>query len=139
KTQAWGKVLRIDPMGKNSKNGRYGIPESNPFVNEPRAVGEIYCMGFRNPNRLYWLSDGRMLVSNIGQRQLESLYEVFPGSDSGWPDREGTFQIEARGDINLVYALPRDDHGYNYPIAQYDHDEGNAIMGGFEYLGDEIE
>ncbi len=139
KTQAWGKVLRIDPMGRNSKNGQYGIPGSNPFVKEPDAVGEIYCMGFRNPNRLYWLSDGRMLVSNIGQRQLESLYQVFPGSDSGWPDREGTFQVEARGDINFVYALPQDDHGYNYPIAQYDHDEGNAIMGGFEYLGEEIE
>ncbi|GAB4019464.1 hypothetical protein GCM10028808_57310 [Spirosoma migulaei] len=25
----WGKVLRIDPAGRNSKNGQYGIPTSN--------------------------------------------------------------------------------------------------------------
>jgi mono/diheme cytochrome c family protein len=133
KEMAWGKVYRIDPKGRNSKNGRYGIPASNPFVGDPKAIQETYAMGFRNANRIHWLKDGRMLVSNIGQRQIESLYLINkPGADSGWPDREGTFRLEADKDINFVFPLPENDADYNYPIAQYDHDEGNAIIGGFE-------
>ena len=31
---AFGKILRIDPLGENSANGKYGIPASNPFVND---------------------------------------------------------------------------------------------------------
>ena len=31
-SSAFGKILRIDPLGKNSANGQYGIPASNPFV-----------------------------------------------------------------------------------------------------------
>ena len=31
---AFGKILRIDPLGRNSKNRKYGVPASNPFVPE---------------------------------------------------------------------------------------------------------
>ncbi|MFV2089071.1 MAG: hypothetical protein ACC642_00295, partial [Pseudomonadales bacterium] len=35
-----------------------------------------------------------------------------------------------------VFARPaEDDEAFEYPIAQYDHDEGNAIGGGFVYRG----
>ena len=39
----FGKILRIDPLGKNSANGKYGIPKDNPFVNDndPNTLGEI--------------------------------------------------------------------------------------------------
>ena len=39
--------------------------------------------------------------------------------------------------MHNIYPLPVDDAQYNftYPVAQYDHDEGNAIAGGFEYRG----
>jgi len=39
-----------------------------------------------------------------------------------------------------LYALPPDDeaNNYDYPIAEYDHDEGNAIIGGYEYWGNSI-
>jgi hypothetical protein len=42
--------------------------------------------------------------------------------------------------MNNVYTLPADDAKNNitYPIAEYDHDEGNAISGGFEYWGTSI-
>jgi hypothetical protein len=62
---------------------------------------------------------------------------VLPGHDYGWPIREGTFVIKADENMSNVYAQPADDSVYNitYPIAQYDHDEGNAISGGFEYWG----
>lgn len=139
KNHVWGKVLRIDPLGKNSKNGQYGIPQSNPYVGKD-GLDEIYAEGFRNPNRIAWTKDGRILVSNIGQRQLESLYLLKPGQNYGWPDREGTFLIDSPATINTIYPLPNDDaqQGYSYPVAQFDHDEGNAIMGGFEYTGTQL-
>ena len=33
-----GKILRIDPLGRNAANGKYGIPADNPFVNRAGAV-----------------------------------------------------------------------------------------------------
>ena len=34
---AFGKILRIDPLGTNSANKQYGIPAGNPFVGQDRA------------------------------------------------------------------------------------------------------
>ncbi|GAB4012657.1 hypothetical protein GCM10028808_29420 [Spirosoma migulaei] len=139
KNHIWGKVLRIDPTGRTSKNGKYGIPNSNPYVNKD-GLDEVYAEGFRNPNRISWTKDGRILVSNIGQRQVESIYLLKPGKNYGWPDREGTFLIESPARTNSVYPLPKNDatYGYTYPVVQFDHDEGNAIMGGFDYTGSQI-
>ncbi|MFN8344589.1 MAG: PQQ-dependent sugar dehydrogenase [Spirosomataceae bacterium] len=135
KTHVWSSVLRIDPQGTNSRNGRYGIPPDNPFVKETGAVGEVYCRGFRNPNRIVWAPDGKMLITDIGQSQIEEINLGKAGADYGWPEREGTFVINPRGKMSVVYNLPSTDasFGYTYPAAQYDHDEGNAISGGFVY------
>jgi glucose/arabinose dehydrogenase len=48
---ALGKILRLDPLGTNSANGKYGIPASNPFANDGKddTLGEIYAYGVRNP------------------------------------------------------------------------------------------
>jgi glucose/arabinose dehydrogenase/mono/diheme cytochrome c family protein len=139
KNHIWGKVIRIDPTGRTSKNGQYGIPKSNPYIDKD-GLDEVYAEGFRNPNRISWTKDGRMLVSNIGQRQIESLYLLKPAQNYGWPDREGTFLIESPANTNSVYPLPKNDvtYGYSYPVVQFDHDEGNAIMGGFEYTGSQV-
>ena len=135
----WAKVLRIDPRGNNSQNGKYGIPKTNPFVNKD-GLDEAYAIGFRNPNRISWMKDGRIIVSNIGQRQIESLYLLKPGKHYGWPVREGTMAIPSLKNVNSLAPLPKDDakFGFTYPIAQFDHDEGSAIMGGFEYTGSQI-
>lgn len=42
KEKVWGTVLRIDPSGNNSANGKYGIPAQNLFVKNKNALGEIY-------------------------------------------------------------------------------------------------
>lgn len=138
--QAWGSIFRIDPSGTNSNNGNYGIPPDNPFVDQEERLPEIFAHGFRNAHRITWTADGKMLATNIGQGQIESLYIVQPGDDYGWPVREGTFVIEAGAAINQVFPLPENDAelGYTYPVAMYDHDEGNAISGGYEYQGSEI-
>ena len=138
----WGTVIRIDPKGKNSKNGKYGIPSSNPFVksDNPNTLKEIYSYGFRNPHRITWSKKGDMFVSNIGHHNIESLYIAHAGSNCGWPIREGTFVIDPSQNMFNIYPLPPDDAslGVTYPVAEYDHDEGNAITGGFEYWGKKI-
>jgi mono/diheme cytochrome c family protein len=138
----WGTIVRIDPTGTNSKNGNYGIPASNPFADgsNGNALGEIFALGFRNPHRISWTKNGDMIASNIGQAKIESLYKILPGHNYGWPIREGTFLLNPEGDLNKVYPLPEDDASYNitYPIAQYSHEEGSAISGGFEYWGKTI-
>jgi glucose/arabinose dehydrogenase len=105
-----------------------------------QALGEIYAYGFRNPFRINWTSGGSMLALNIGQAHIESVNLIMPGHDYGWPIREGTFRLDPFGDITKVYPLPADDDTYQvtYPVAQYDHDEGLAIAGGFEYTGSSI-
>lgn len=138
----WGSIFRIDPAGRNSANGQYGIPNGNPFVANAnkQALGEIYAYGFRNPHRITWSTSGKMLASNIGQAQIESVNLILPGHNYGWAIREGTFLLNPDGDILEVYPLPEDDEkfGITYPAAQYDHDEGAAITGGFEYTGNAI-
>ncbi|HYC84548.1 MAG TPA: PQQ-dependent sugar dehydrogenase [Chryseosolibacter sp.] len=135
----WGTIIRIDPAGRDSKNKKYGIPPSNPFANskDPDTVREIYAFGFRNPHRFSWTRSGQMLSSNIGHHNVESLNLIMPGNDYGWPEREGSFVMDLAKGMNNVYT-PVDNDGITDPIAQYDHDEGNAISGGYEYYGTSI-
>jgi glucose/arabinose dehydrogenase len=137
----WSSILRIDPMARNSTNGQYGIPQSNPFVKStnPRALGEVYAYGFRNPHRITWTRTGQMLSSNIGQHNIEELNLIQPGRDYGWPTREGSFMIDLMESTRSLYPIPKDpDDKMTYPLAEYDHDEGAAIIGGFEYERSDI-
>ena len=137
KQKIWGTILRIDPAGKNSVNGQYGIPQSNPFSKDRNALGEIYAYGFRNPHRFTWNSNGEMMAFNVGHSNIESIDLIRPGHDYGWPIREGSFLLNPYGDLKRIYSLPANDSIYHvtYPVAEYDHDEGKAISGGYEYLG----
>lgn len=138
-----GKIFRIDPMGTNGRTGEYGIPEGNPFVDEPGALPEIYAYGLRDPHRMSWdpSAGNRMFVAQIGEWQLEAVYEVQAGDNFGWPLREGPYLAENR----QLYPLPANDaqFGFTYPVAAYDHDRnpgqlgdaGVAIAGGFVYRG----
>ena len=139
----WGTILRINPTARNSANGRYGIPADNPFATSQNnnAIREMYAYGFRNPHRITWTKAGDMLACNIGQGNIESLDLVMPGHDYGWPIREGTYvSSDVNENLGKVFPLPANDSIYKitYPIAQYDHDEGKAISGGFEYEGTTI-
>lgn len=136
----WGKVLRLDPAGKNGINGQYGIPPDNPFVNTPDALGEVWVSGFRNPHRISWdeTGSGLMFITNIGEHSMEEVNIGKAGANYGWPFREGTFLFDADANPEFVYPLPEDDEGYTYPAIQYDHDEGSAVSGGFVYSGSKI-
>jgi mono/diheme cytochrome c family protein len=138
----WGTIIRIDPSGNNSKNGKYGIPAQNPFSkNDGRNFApEIYAYGFRNPHRFNWTRAGKLLAVNIGQSNIESVNLVLPGHFYGWPIREGTFVERFFNEVGKVYPLPPNDSEFHvtYPVIQLDHDECTAITGGFEYTGSAI-
>ncbi|WP_341225040.1 PQQ-dependent sugar dehydrogenase [uncultured Arcticibacterium sp.] len=138
----WGSILRIDPSGNNSANGKYGIPSDNPFVNitGEKVVKEVYANGFRNPHRFTWTKEGKMLSANIGQHNMEDVYVVNPGANHGWPRREGSFGINSQESMHKLYKLSEEEmqDGVTYPTLEYDHDEGNAVCGGFVYYGTDI-
>jgi mono/diheme cytochrome c family protein len=136
-----GAVLRIDPTGNNSRNGKYGIPSTNPFAPEagPGIVQEIYAYGFRNPHRMAWdvNNDNRMIVADIGESNIEELNIVQNGGDYGWPVREGNYGINTVRDLKTVFRLSAADQQLYYnPFVQYDHEEGFAISGGYVYQGE---
>lgn len=115
----FGKILRIDPLGKNSANGKYGIPATNPFVNDGKAdtLGEIYAYGVRNPQRLFWDSrTSRMFISDIGQNIVEEISPVTAGANLGWNDWEGSYAY-----VNRLVSTerPRGDSSVTYPVAEY--------------------
>ena len=140
--KVWGSIIRIDPSGNNSKNGKYGIPGSNPFykTENEKSVPEIYAWGFRNPHRISWSKSGQLLAVNIGEHNIEALNIIKAGHFYGWPIREGTFLERFFYNTGKIYPLPDNDSVYHvtYPVAQFDHDEGVAISGGFEYRGTAI-
>ncbi len=143
-TSPLGSILRIDPEGNDSANGRYGIPEDNPFyeATNPATVREIWAYGLRNPHRIIWdeSADGTMLISDIGLTQVEEINIGIAGANYGWNLREGNRRTN-RDNQNELLTLPEDDHtlGFVYPVAFYTHPDGNgAIAGGIPYRGTEI-
>lgn len=137
----WGTVLRIDPAGRNSRNGNYGIPADNPFVRSGGVPAEVWARGFRNAHRITWDVSGSrtMFITDIGQSAIEEVNLGAAGAHYGWPKREGMFLLDVPANPKTVYARPpKDDVAYTYAAAEYDHDEGNAISGGFVYAGDRI-
>ncbi len=141
-TNVFGKVLRIDPFGSNSANGRYGIPATNPFVDGPgENVDEIYAYGLRNPYRITVdRATGDLYSSETGELEIESINRIGIGTNHGWNLKEGSFVYdkttrEVSVDVGGALAA---EHGFTEPIFEYDHDDGRAIIGGVMYRGSNI-
>ena len=139
-TNILGNVLRIDPLGDNSANGQYGIPKDNPFVGED-FLDEIFAYGFRNPFRFSFDSEtGDLLLADVGQNDIEEIDIVVSGGNYGWNHKEGSFHFITNG-ASSGYVTDREQDapaGLIDPIAEYDHDEGIAVIGGFVYRGNDI-
>ncbi len=147
-----GNILRIDPHGSNSANGQYGVPKYNPFFPdgvEPFGgeVGcadgvcdEIFAWGFRNPFRVSFDSaTGVMYAADVGQNDIEEVHIVMAGGNYGWPVKEGSFCFDPngaeRGFVTDDDPCPNEPGMLIDPVAEYDHDEGIAVVGGFVYRG----
>lgn len=137
-TNVLGSILRIDVDARDSANGEYGIPPGNPFISEPTIPDEIYAYGFRNPWRFSFdMVTGDLIVGDVGQNDIEEVDTVISGGNYGWNLKEGSFRFDpATGTVsNDLSGLPG---GLIDPEAEYDHDEGSTVIGGFVYRGSEI-
>jgi len=142
-----GTIVRIDPLRPNdnpssldtvSANGQYRIPTTNPFLLDINALDEIYAVGFRNPWRFSFDSmTGDLIVADVGQNLIEEIDIVQSGGNYGWSLKEGTFAFD-RVTAQLSFDLGGLPGNLIDPVAQYDHDEGISITGGFVYRGQAI-
>lgn len=118
----FGKVLRIDV----SHEGKYSIPADNPFFNQPKALGEVWALGFRNPRHLSFdRLRGDLLVIDEGAR-LTEVNKIERGKNYGWSVMEGT------GCIATPCALP----SATSPLFTVSTTE--AFVGGFVYHGSRL-
>jgi glucose/arabinose dehydrogenase len=137
-----GKMLRIDPLGKMGRkagNGQYSIPDDNPF-GAGGGAPEIYAWGLRNPFRICFdAPSGKLVTGDIGQEHIEEINVVVKGGNYGWRIKEGTFYFDnlAPKAKNIFKTTSRTDVPPTLidPVAQYDHDDGISIIGGFVYRG----
>ena len=121
----FGKILRIDPLGTNSKNGKYGIPADNPFVGYGTgALGEIWALGVRNPQRFGWDSEDRQHVRC--RHRAEHRRRDQPGAERRQPrlERLGSQLPFMRGGVDTTGT--RADDNMIFPIAEYDHTDPSA-------------
>ncbi len=140
-----GKMLRIDVSG----TGAYAIPADNPFVSASSArcetgtsgssaiCGEIYAYGFRNPWR--WSFDrasptADLWLADVGQNAWEEVDRVERGGNYGWRFREGAHCFNpTTGCPTTANGAPLID-----PVAEYGHDLGFSVTGGYVYRGSAI-
>ncbi len=114
-----GKILRIVPDLREhtgtstvSENGRYRVPNDNPFSTLEGARKEIWAYGLRNPHRLVWDVDPArpnaptLLAFNIGLVTWETVVVIHKGANYGYPLREGT---QSMSSTNGMGAIPDDD------------------------------
>lgn len=131
-------IMRIDPLGGDGQT-QYAIPADNPFVGNAEFAPEIWLYGLRHTQHFSFDTDGRLFMTDIGQSQVEEVNIGIAGGNYGWRVREGMFATAFafdRARPGPVYVRPDSDpEEFVYPVAQYDHDEGNAIGSGFVYRG----
>jgi glucose/arabinose dehydrogenase len=143
-TVVLGKILRIDPLAPSAQpasndpvsgNGKYRIPASNPFIvtgGIPERVREIFAYGFRNPFRFSFdATTDKLIVADVGQNNVEEIDIVESGKNYGWNRKEGTFLFNPAD--GSVTADPSPDPALTNPAAEYSHDDGIAVLGGYIY------
>ena len=118
-----GKILRIDV---NAAEG-YKIPADNPFVGK-HAKPEIWAYGLRNPWRFSFHGEsGKLFAADVGQNKFEEVNNIERGGNYGWRIMEASHCFNPEENCETKGLIP--------PIAEYDHDTGISITGGYVYSG----
>jgi glucose/arabinose dehydrogenase len=126
-----GKILRIDVNADT-----YRVPDDNPLVGVADALPEIWSFGWRNPWRFSFdRVTGDLYLGDVGQGQYEEV-DFQPassrgGENYGWRIMEGAHCYNSNSDSCNTADLI-------LPIAEYDHDLGCSITGGYVYRGEEF-
>jgi len=124
-----GKMLRID-VDHTSPGLQYAIPSDNPFLNGVDR-GEVWAYGLRNPWRFSFdVPSGRLFVADVGQDKFEEIDILQKGGNFGWNIMEGLHCFKPSSGCNMT--------GLILPITEYDHSQGDAVIGGYVYRGPAI-
>lgn len=129
-----GKLLRIDV--DNPENGRnYGIPSTNPYVDNMNAQSEIWASGLRNPWKFSIdKTTNDLWIADVGEQFYEEINKVSAsdaGVNYGWRCYEGNNEFNSTNcpDANTL----------TFPIAEYSHSNSGvskcSITGGYVYRG----
>jgi glucose/arabinose dehydrogenase len=114
-----GKILRIDV----DQGDPYAIPADNPFGNE------VWAYGLRNPWRISFdQMTGDLWIGDVGQNVWEEIDYLPAGSPSGanfgWSIMEASYGYDGEAQPGLLL-----------PAAEYSHDFGCSVTGGYVYRG----
>jgi glucose/arabinose dehydrogenase len=119
-----GKMLRIDVDSAQP----YAIPTDNPWA-AGAAKPEIWAVGVRNPWRFSFdRATGDLYMGDVGQNKYEEI-NFQParqaGLNYGWKPMEA----------GHCYVEGCDPGAYIAPIAEYPHEQGCSVTGGYVYRG----
>lgn len=122
-----GKLLRLDVDAGDP----YAVPPDNPFVNDSGTRPEIWALGLRNPWRFSFdRATQDLYIADVGQNRFEWLHVRQAGQQGGenygWPILEGR---------NCLRGDSCDQQGLTVAVADYSHNEGCSVTGGYVYRG----
>ena len=125
-----GKILRIDV---ESGVKPYGIPADNPFTQVDGHRDEIWALGLRNPwGFAFDRETGDLYIPDAGNSRREEVnYQPAAshgGENYGWRIMEGSLCFQ-------YSSWPCNAGGLTSPVAEYEHVQGCAIVGGAVYRG----
>jgi glucose/arabinose dehydrogenase len=127
-----GKILRLDVDSAVP----YAIPPDNPY-SQGGGAPEVWALGLRNPWRFSFdRLTGDLFIGDVGQDSWEEI-DYLPagspgGANFGWNFREGMHPF-GRSD-----AAPPADLALIDPVAEYGHDQGISVVGGYVYRGEQL-
>ncbi len=131
---ALGKVLRLDV---NTPAGilNYSIPPTNPLINTPGALPEIWVWGVRNPWRTSFdAATGDYWMADVGQGAWEEIDVMVDSATAnhnfGWRCYEGNHPAVG-GNCQPITE-------YHAPVFEYAHNIANggfSVTGGYVYRG----
>jgi glucose/arabinose dehydrogenase len=124
-----GSLLRIDPSVETNP---YAIPADNPFASGGEGAPEVWAWGLRNPWRFSFDREtGDLYIGDVGQGEIEEVNRLPAGTPGGtnfgWSIMEGT---------RCFRADSCDDEGLTLPVAEYTHEFGCSVVGGYVYRGE---
>lgn len=120
------------PYPDGSVASHYFIPNDNPFVGQPNALEEFFCLGLRSPHRMTIDPvTQRIFIGDVGAGDREEI-SVIGAGQSGlnfqWSQIEGL-----NGKLTPPYVGTDTP-----PVLDYPHSGEGAIIGGYVYRGREF-
>ena len=117
---AFGKIFRIDPLGKNGRDGKYGIPAANPIrVDDGRPAGDLRV----------WRAQCAALCLGLQERRdvhVRHRPEHRRGSEPGDAPARTLAGTSGRAAYRYISRQavstesPRSDPKVTYPIVEWD-------------------